>query len=221
LLGGVADEGVVFRYSAMMGLETLVEFTGIGGAVPGSAGGADSAGVVHNGGLAFGSDGLLYGVAPSGGAGGGGVVFRLTLPPPLSDWKSFYLGDANAPDLGDFDHDGLSNLLEYALLSAPDFPDSGSMPVAAITSFPDESRLAIEVPRDPARTDVTVIVEVSQSLLPGSWTTLASSSGGNPFTGPGYFDGDSASPGLKLVTIRDTQASSLSSMRFIRIRVVH
>lgn len=221
LLGGAADEGVIFRHSATLGLQTLAEFTGIGGATPGSAGGADSAGLVHTGGLAFGSDSLLYGAAPSGGPDGGGVVFRLTLPPPLSDWKSFHLGDANAPDLGDFDLDGISNLLEYALLTLPDIPDAGAVPVAAITSFPDESRLAIKVPRDLARNDVTVIVEVSESLLPGSWTTLATSNGGNPFTGPGYFDGDSASPGLKLVTIRDTQAASLSSKRFIHIRVVH
>ncbi len=221
LLGGAADEGVVFRYSAFMGLETLVQFTGIGGVSPGSAGGTDSAGLIFTGGLAFGADGLLYGVAPSGGADGGGVVFRIALPSPLSDWKSFHLGDANAPDLGDSDDDGLPNLLEYALLTAPDLADPGAVPAAAISSFPDGDRLAVDVPRDPARSDVTVIVEISESLLAGSWTTLASSAGGFPFTGPGYFSGDSASAGVKLVTIRDTQSASISFKRFIRIRVVH
>ena len=221
LLGGMADEGVVFRYSETLGLQALVEFTGIAGACPGSAGGSDSAGLVFTGGLAFGSDGLLYGVAPSGGAGGGGVVFRLTLPPPMSDWKTLHLGDANAPDLDDFDHDGISNLLEYALLTAPDVADPDAVPAAAITAFPDGNRLAIDLPRDPAHSDVTVVVEVSDSLLPGSWTTLATSSGGNPFAGPGYFNGDSVSPGLKTVTIRDTQSAAISSKRFIRIRAAH
>ena len=221
LLGGVADEGVVFRYSAALGLRTLVEFTGIGGANPGSAGGSDGAGLIFTGGLAFGADGLLYGAAPSGGAGGGGVVFRLALPPPLSDWKSIYLGDANAPDLADFDQDGISNLLEYALHSAPNIADPAAVPVATLTPFQDGDRLAIVLPRDPARSDVSVIVEVSESLLAGSWSPLAISSGGNPFTGAGYFSGDSATPGLKFVTLRDTQPASVSAKRFLRIRAVH
>jgi uncharacterized repeat protein (TIGR03803 family) len=221
LLGGAADEGVVFRYSEALGLQALVEFTGIGGANPGSAGGSDNAGLVFTGGLAFGSDGLLYGTAPSGGAGGGGVVFRLTLPPPMSDWKSMHLGDANAADLDDPDHDGVSNLLEYALLTAPDVADSEVVPTAAIAAFADGDRLGIDLPRDPARSDVTVHVEISDSLLPGSWISLATSTGGNPFSGPGYFIGDSSSPGLKTVTIRDTQFVSSTSKRFIRIRVEH
>lgn len=219
LLGGAADEGVIFRHSALRGMEKLVDFTGIGGAAPGSAGGADSAGLIHTGGLAFGSDGLLYGVAASGGAGGGGVVFRLTLPPPLSDWKSFYLGDADAPDLDDFDHDGIPNLLEYALLTSPNNPNV--LVSAAITPFPDGSRLAISIPRDPGHTDITVSVEVSATLQPGSWTPLAISSGGNPFAGPGYFSGDSAFPGVKQVVIRDTLAATISPKRFFRIRAEH
>lgn len=221
LLGGAADEGVVFRYSVALGLRALVEFTGIGGTNPGSAGGSDGAGLIFTGGVAFGSDGLLYGVAPSGGAGGGGVVFRITLPPPLSDWKTFYFNNADEPDLGDFDRDGVSNLLEYALLTVPNVADPGAIPTAAITTFLDGDRLALAIPRDPSRFDVAVSVEVSESLLSGSWTTLATSAGGNPFAGPGYDSGDSASPGLKSVTIRDIQSDSVSSKRFIRIRAVH
>ena len=117
------------------------------------------------------------------GPSGGGVVYRITLPPPLSDWKSFNLGDANAPDLGDFDGDGLANLLEYALIADPATPDPTAVPLAEPTTFPDDTRLAITVPRDPARTDITTIVEVSETLLPFSWSTLASSTAGGVFTG--------------------------------------
>jgi uncharacterized repeat protein (TIGR03803 family) len=219
LLGGAADEGVVFRYSDALGLQTLVEFTGIGGAVPGSAGAADGAGLIVTGGLAFGSDGRLYGVAPSGGNDGGGVVFRLTLPPPMEDWKSFHFGDPNAPDLDDPDGDGIPNLLEYALLGDPWFTDATTLSAGAITTFPDGPRLAVIVPRDPAHTDITVIVEVSETLA--SWSTLATSTAGGAFTGPGYYAGDAATPGVKSVTIRDTQPASAASRRFIRIRTVH
>jgi uncharacterized repeat protein (TIGR03803 family) len=219
LLGGAADEGVVFRCSEAAGLQTLVEFAGISGARPGSAGGTDGAGLIFTGGMAFGPDGLLYGVVPSGGEHGGGVAFRITLPPPMEDWKILHLGDANAPDLGDPDADGIPNLLEYALQGNPVVADPAVLPVGEITAFPDEPRLAVIVPRDPARNDITVIIEVSSTLA--SWDPLATSSAGGVFTGPGYYAGESALPGLKSVTIRDTQATSAAARRFIRLRVVH
>ena len=205
LLGGAGDEGVVFRYSPAAGLRALVEFTGTGGAAPGSAGGTDGAGLLFTGGLAFGPDGLLYGVVPSGGTEGGGVVFRVSVSSPLQIWKSNFFGNPNAPDLGDADGDGVSNLLEYVFLTAPDVADPAAIPSAAVTAFPDGGRLAIAVPRDPARNDISIIVEVSETLLPDSWTILAGSDAGAPFSGPGYYAGDSAGPGLKSVVIRDLQ----------------
>lgn len=221
LLGGASGEGTVFRYTSSTGLQTLVQFTGIGGANPGSAADTDGAGLIVSGGLAFGSDGLLYGVASSGGANGGGVVFRLTITPPASDWKLAYLGDANASDFGDSDGDGLSNILEYALITHPAVSDASALPAGSITAFPDESRLSIVVPRDPSRADITIAVEVSDSLLPGSWSTLATSTLGSVFNGPGYYSGDSATPGVKSVVIRDTQSASLFTRRFMRVTVTH
>ena len=219
LLGGASDEGVVFRYSDAMGLQTLVEFTGIAGTAPGSAGGADPAGLVFTGGLAFGSDDLLYGVAPSGGADGGGVVYRITLPPPMTDWKNAYLGDPNAPDLDDPDADGMKNLVEYALLSNPTVSDPTALPAGAVTDFIDGRFLAITVSRDPARTDITLIAEVSADLQ--TWTTLATSAAGAPFSGPGYHSGDDSLPGVKSVVIRDLQPVTSGPRRFIRVRVLH
>lgn len=219
LLGGASGEGAVFRYTSSSGLETLVQFTGSSGAAPGSAADTDGAGLIVSGGLAFGSDGLLYGVASSGGVGGGGVVFRITVSPPISDWKLSYFGDANAPDLGDSDNDALPNILEYALLSHPGVSDAANLTPITVTAFPDDTRLAMVVPRDPLRTDITITVEASDSLLPGSWTTLATSTHGSVFTGPGYFSGDSNSAGVKYVTIRDTQSASLATRRFMRVGV--
>lgn len=219
LLGGAADEGVVFRYSEALGLETLVEFTGIQGSAPGSAGASDGAGLIFHGGMVFGPDEKIYGVSPSGGPNGGGVVFRITPPTPLEDWKRLNLGDENALDFDDPDFDGLPNLLEYALLSDPVVPNPGAAPVGQITSFVDGDRLAIVVSRDPSRKDVTLVVEVSDGL--DSWTMLATSLFGAPFTGPGYYDGDSAGPGVKSVTIRDVDPSSSHTRRFIRLRAEH
>lgn len=219
--GGALDQGVVFRYTTTGGLETLVSFTGADGAAPGSGSANDGAGLVFTGGLATGSDGMLYGVAPGGGSAGGGVAFRLTFSAPIADWKLSALGDANAPDLGDPDYDGMPNVLEYALLTSPDIADSDFLPAAAIFTYLDGDWLTLIVPRDPARNDVTLIVEASDTLLPGSWTTLATSTLGGVFSGPGYFAGDDPSPGVKQVIVRDLQPFSVSDRRFIRIRVTH
>jgi hypothetical protein len=75
------------------------------------------------------------------------------------------------------------------------------------------------VPRDPLRTDITITVEVSATLLPGSWSIIATSTHGSVFTGPGYYSGDSTSAGVKFVTIRDTQSASLATRRFMRVGV--
>lgn len=219
--GGAADEGTVFRYTTGTGLQSLVEFTGAAGAAPGSAADTDGAGLNFTGGLVFGSDGKLYGVAAGGGAEGGGVVYRITISAPISDWKLAHLGDANAPDLGDLDGDGMTNLLEYALLTSPGAADSENSPAGQIATFPDGTRLSIIVPRDPARTDITIIVEASSTLEPLSWTTLATSTHGGVFTGPGYYGGDSATSGVRFVTIRDTESYSTNGQRFLRVRVTH
>lgn len=220
--GGADGLGTVFQYSSTGGLQSLVSFTGAAGTAPGAASANDGAGLIFTGGLGFGSDGQLYGVTSGGGAGGGGVAFRLTFTSPLSDWKLTYLGDANASDTDDFDSDGMSNLLEYALFADPGFADVISMPQASVSTFAaNDDRLTIEVPRDSERSDISIFVEVSGSLLANDWTVLASSITGAPFSGPGYFDGDSTAPGFKLVTIRDSQPVSAASARFIRIRITH
>ena len=69
--------------------------------------------------------------------------------------------------------------------------------------------------------DITLIVEVSTTLMPNDWTTLATSTLGAPFTGPGYWAGDSATPGARYVTIRDTVPIAPGLRRFVRLRVVH
>ncbi len=73
-------------------------------------------------------------------------------------------GDAANPD-----HDGLANLLEYALGTDPNKPNPS--PVTwEITGEPPA--LVITIPRDPAATDVTLEVEATDTLAdPSSWST--------------------------------------------------
>jgi hypothetical protein len=127
------------------------------------------------------------------------------------------LNDQFAPDIGDGDGDGLGNLGEYGLLRSPTIPEGASFS-AASAIYSEGERLRLFVPRDPARNDITLEVQATGDLL-GPWTTIATSTLGAPFTGPGYFGGDSAAPGVKSVEVRDTVNITDAPQRFMRVRV--
>ncbi len=210
-VGGADNCDGCFCYDRASGLRTLVEFTGKTGAAPG-AGLADlGGGNFAVGGVVAAGPNLLYGEAPAGGPGGGGVAFRLTLDSaqsPFSQWRQTFAGDAAAPMLADPDADGVPLLMEYALGLLPTVHDAATMPAAGL--YPDPSgevRLRLILTRDPARSDVTITVQAASDPA-GPWDPLASSVMGAPFSGTGYPSGDAATPGLKTSEIRDTATSS-------------
>ena len=140
-------------------------------------------------------------------------------PSPYSLWKVSELGNQFPWDFGDADGDGLSNLGEYGLLRSPAISE-GAPFSAASAIYAEGERLRLFVPRDPARNDITLEVQATGNVA-GPWTTIATSVLGAPFTGPGYFGGDSASPGVKSVEIRDVLNVTDSTQRFLRVRVQH
>jgi hypothetical protein len=141
------------------------------------------------------------------------VLSGFTAATPLEIWKMTYLGDPAAPDDGDPDLDGHVNLLEYALGTIPTVPDATPPPASISGGF-----LRLTVPRDPARNDVTLTVEATANLS-GPWTPLATSTNGSPFSGPGYFSGETPDASIKSVIVRDIVAVSSVPRRFIRLRV--
>ena len=147
-----------------------------------------------------------------------GVVRSIVVPSPFELWKLSELGDRYAPNLGDPDFDGASNLAEYGLLLNPSAPDAAALPVIAPRIYPQGTRLALIVSRDPARNDVSLIVQASASPA-GPWTPIASSIHGAPFAGPGYVSGDAATPGVKAVEIRDIVNMNAAPQRFLRVLV--
>ena len=163
---------------------------------------------VTTGGYFNGSSGLLEKVAS--------YDFSLA---PIQQWKLTQLGDANAPDLGDSDFDGLVHLAEYALNL---FPTAPSLP-PLVTRFvyAEGERLRMFFTRDPAHNDVTIEVQSADSPA-GPWTTVAASTLGGVTTGTGYVGGDDASPGLKTVEVRDTvNISPTTNSRYLRVKVTH
>ncbi len=138
-------------------------------------------------------------------------------PGPYSLWKHNVAGDAFASDLDDPDADSIPNIIEYSLLLLPLVSDPAPLHVTAL-DFPEGRRLRIVLPRDPARNDVTIEVQ-SAGNVSGPWETVAASVLGAPFAGAGYVSGDSATPGLKSVVIRDTVNMDDAVQRFMRVKV--
>ena len=137
---------------------------------------------------------------------------------PLGLWKLVQLGDANAPDLGDLDDDGLAHLAEYGLVLPPVTPNKP--PAVTRFVYAEGARLRMLLQRDPARDDVTVEVQAGPAPN-GPWTTVATSALGAPFTGAGYVGGDSAGAGLKTVEVRDTVNITAAAARYLRARITH
>ena len=137
---------------------------------------------------------------------------------PLRLWKLVQLGNADASDLGDTESDGLVHLAEYALVRSPTIPN----PPPAVSRFvyAEGSRLRMFVTRDSARNDVTIEAQAA-SAVAGPWTTVATSTLGAPFSGPGYVSGDDATPGVKTVEVRDTVNVTEAFSRFLRLKITH
>lgn len=89
---------------------------------------------------------------------------------PFQQWKYTRLGDANAPNNGDDDNDGLRTILEYATGGDPLV--KGPLPSGSIL----DNKMTITFPRNTAATDITLTVQASDDL--SEWTDIARSHNG-------------------------------------------
>jgi alpha-tubulin suppressor-like RCC1 family protein len=95
-------------------------------------------------------------------------INRLT---PAQSWKLVELGDANAPDDGDPDYDGIVNLLEYATGTDPE-TSAPSNVVQDSTAVSSQNYLRLTVTKNPAATDVTYEVQATSDLpTAASWSS--------------------------------------------------
>ena len=211
----------------------------------------------------FGSDtpltvyGDLYGIAPSttyhyrlklaDGYGnfyyGGDATFATVAP--VEAWRQHFFnttdGTGDRADLANPTGDGVPNLLKYALGLDPTKQDAPPTPYP-VTASDGETYLTLYFSRVSVATDITYEIQVTGNLA-GPWTTVATSSGGNPFTGLGlvrdisyndlFWSGGGTIfinpiyppppplyPGRDyFVIVRDTVPMSQASDRFMRLRV--
>jgi len=111
----------------------------------------------------------------------------------------------------------LQNLLIYGLSLSANAAGANLSPGTVI--YPDNSEhLAISFLRDPSRTDITLTVEATSDLQ--NWTTVATSTGGAPFTGTASISGEVAGTAPRTVTITDpTVPAGTPAKRFMKVTV--
>ncbi len=167
---GARKYGLLARTSSQGDLE--IAFAG-GGVYP-------QAGTVNDTGetLTFQPDGkiLLAGMASSGVAAGNNYyALRVegdgALVSPLGAWRQTHFGTTanagNAADNADTDHDGVSNLIEYAFNTNPNSPASRSVP--AMTRLAGGIELNFPDPDPTGVRMLSIEAEWSPTLATGSW----------------------------------------------------
>jgi fibronectin-binding autotransporter adhesin len=143
----------------------------------------------------------------------GGDTLALTIDTRHHQWQADHFGSTAAlaaQPAADPDHDGVPNLLEYALGTDPLAASTTSLPVAAATVSPADSlpHLTLTATLAAAAGDVSVDAEVSDDLV--NWHA------GTPFT---EVVSDTTAGAVRTLVIRDTTPLGVGTKRFIRLRV--
>ena len=104
----------------------------------------------------------------------GRSVARFTPWTALQSWRNDTFGNpeggaGNLADDGDFDFDGLRNLIEYSIGSNATQPSGNAGPKGVVYASDGNDHLMMRVNRAQKRTDVTYAAEVSGNL--SQWST--------------------------------------------------
>lgn len=140
------------------------------------------------------------------------------LPVSIAGWRYQYFGsDADAgssADLADPDHDGVPNLLEYALGRSPSQADSAVPFTAQVQNVGGQDYLTVTFVRAMAATDVQYTVEMANQLN-GTWSSVDALATENQV----LVQDNTPSVGLQTVTVKDSQPYGTSFSRFVRLRI--
>ena len=186
-------------------------------------------------GLSLSLGGVLSGTANSGGNGvfsnitvtaTNGVspnatqIFDLAMATRAANYiASFGLTGGDAALNNDYDHDGLNNLLEYALGLDPTLGSIVGLPTVTLKDYSGTKYLSMTFYRSSLATDLSYIVQGSSDL--NSWTDLAASVGGATTSGLGFVAETGTAPNF-MVEVRDTvpyDPNNPTQTRFLRLKI--
>jgi hypothetical protein len=129
---------------------------------------------------------------------------------PSQLWRQQNFGSilttGNAADDADPDHDGITNLMEYALGLSP---NSTNPPTKGLTTdretISTSNFMRLTITKNPAATDLTYSVEVTNDLTnPASWTTVGTA-----------IESDTSTT----LVVRDTAPLGSTAQHFMRLKV--
>jgi hypothetical protein len=141
---------------------------------------------------------------------------------PRDAWRVEKFGaaatSASAAFTADPDHDGLSNLLEFALAAEPLQASVSALPTASLSGGPGSS-LTLTFTRSLAASDLTYTVEAAPLL--GQWTAGSQygPAGDAPTTAATTQISRTTANGRETIIVRDNIPLSAASFRFLRLRV--
>lgn len=145
----------------------------------------------------------------------------LTVATSYAQWQAAHfspqeIAGGAADATGDFNGDGVGNLLEYAFARDPRTGAGSALPTASRTGA--GGRLRLTFTRETGRADLHYVVEASDDLA--AWTAIASSVSGAATASIAAASSVSESGGvLKSVTVEDAQDPATSPGRFLRLRI--
>lgn len=128
----------------------------------------------------------------------------------IGQFSTLELADAGiSGDLADPDHDGIKNLLEFALNLLPKSSDATGLPTATIQNVAGQDYLTLTFRRRMPALDLTYTPQTNGSLDAGSWLNNAVQ------VGAPIDHGD----GTETVTFRDVTPISGADRRFLQLKV--
>ncbi|MGZ4983176.1 MAG: putative Ig domain-containing protein, partial [Chthoniobacterales bacterium] len=184
-------------------------------------------------GLSLSTSGVLSGTPNSGGNGSfpnitvtasNGVLpnapqtFSLAAVTSAANYiAGFGLTGSDAALLYDYDGDGISNLMEYALGLDPTIATPNGLPVVTLKDYSGTQYLSMTFARSTLATDLTYTVQGSSDLI--TWTDLATSVGGAALSGAGLVSETGSAPTMT-DEVRDTVPFvPANPQRFLRLKV--
>lgn len=137
----------------------------------------------------------------------------LRLPMDFAHWATTKFSTAEqlepaiSGELGDPNHNGLPNLLEFALNLDPKAVVSSGLPAVELVSAGSDSHLQLTFNANPEALNLAYIVEVSDDLI--TWNS-----------GVDHTE-QQTPPGLNPVVVIDKVSAGSVNKRFIRLKVIH